>query len=70
MAALDILKMKQAFSKSFGKKTHLLRAYYLGFEWSGWIVLIDSEILITTKTVGSVSNDEWKAPLVNTGLTV
>ena len=27
-------------------KNHLLRAYYLGFDWSGWIVLIKSEILI------------------------
>ena len=27
---------------------HLLRADYLGFDWSGWRVLIKSEIIITT----------------------
>ena len=29
-------------------KHHLIRAYHLGFDLSGWIVLIKSEILITT----------------------
>ena len=40
-------------------KTHLLLAHYLG---SGWIVLINSEILITTGRVRPVSSDKWKAP--------
>ena len=44
-------------------KTHLLRAYYLRFDWSGWIVLIKSEILIATGMVWPVSSDKWKAPL-------
>ena len=29
-------------------KNHLLCVYYLGFDWSGWRVLIKSEILIMT----------------------
>ena len=32
MAGPVSLKMKSAFSKSFFLKTHLLRAYYLGFD--------------------------------------
>ena len=47
-------------------KNHLLRAYCLGFDWSGWIVLIKSEILITTGMVWPVSSGKWKRPLVNT----
>ena len=43
-------------------KNHLLHAYYLGFDWSGWIVLIESEILITTGMVWPVSSGKWKAP--------
>ena len=36
-----ILTMKKAFSKNFFfMKIHLLHAYYLRFDWSGWIVLI------------------------------
>ena len=46
-------------------KNHLLRAYYLGFDWSGWIVLIKSEILITMGMVCPVSSDKQKAPWVN-----
>ena len=29
-------------------KNYFLRACYLGFDWSDWIALIKSEILITT----------------------
>ena len=47
-------------------KNYLLCAYYLRSDWSGWIVLIKSEILITTGMVWPVSPDEWKAPLLLT----
>ena len=30
-------------------KSHLLRAHYLGFDWSGWIVLSKSDILISLR---------------------
>ena len=53
---------KSAFSKGFLVKNRLLLAYYLGFDWPGWIVLIRSEILITTGMVWPVSSDKWKAP--------
>ena len=51
------------FSQEFLLKNHLLRAWYLGFDWSGWIVLIKSEILVTTGMVWLVSSDKWKAPI-------
>ena len=57
--------MKLAFLKGFLLKNHLLREYYLEFDWSSWIVLIKSEILITTEMILPVSNDIWKAPLVS-----
>ena len=41
------------------QKTSLL-GYYLGFDWSGWIVLTKSEILITTGMVWPFSSDKWK----------
>ena len=44
-------------------KNHLLRVYYLGFDWTGWIVLIKSEILFSTGMVWRVKSDKWKAPL-------
>ena len=44
-------------------KHHLLCACYLGFDWSDWIVLIKSGILIMTGIVWPVSSDKWKAPL-------
>ena len=50
-----------AFFKESFLKNHLLPAYYLGFDWSGWIVLIKSEILVTTRMVWLVSSDKWKA---------
>ena len=43
-------------------KNHLLRAYYLGFDRSGWIILMKSEILIMTGMVWLVSSGKWKAP--------
>ena len=44
--------MISAFPKGCLLKTHLLRAYYLGFDSCGLIVLIKSEILITTGMSG------------------
>ena len=41
-----------------------LRTYYLSFDWSGWIVLSKSEILIATGMVWPVSSGKWKAPLI------
>ena len=57
-----ISTMKNAFFQEFLLKHYLLRACYLGFDWSGWIVLIKSEILIMTGMVWPVSSDKWKAP--------
>ena len=54
--------MKQAFSKGFLLKIHLLRTYYLGPDWSSWIVLVKSKILITTGMTWLVSSDKWKVP--------
>ena len=51
------------FFQGFLLKNH--PAHYLGFDWSGWIVLINSEILITTGRVWLVSSDKWKAPIVS-----
>ena len=42
----------------------------LGFDWSGWIVLIKSEILIATGMVWPVSSDKQKVPLVYKKITV
>ena len=49
------------FFQGFSLITHLLPAHYLGFDESGRIVLIKSEILITTGRVWPVSSDEWRA---------
>ena len=43
-------------------KTHLRRAYYLRFDWSGWIVLIKSEILVMTGMVRPVIMTNEKRP--------
>ena len=41
-------------------KHHLIQAYHLGFDWTGWIVLINSEILITTgKGLAGQLTDKW-----------
>ena len=53
------------FFRGFLLKNYLLAAHCLGFDWSGWIVLINSEILITTGMVWPVSSDKWKAPQNN-----
>ena len=53
------------FFRGFLPKNYLLPAHCLGFDWSGWIVLINSEILITTGMVWPVSSDKWEAPLVS-----
>ena len=53
------------FFQEFLLENHLLRAYYLGFDWSGWKVLIKSEVVIATGMVSSVSSDKWKAPLAS-----
>jgi len=44
------------FFEKFLLKSHLLHAYYLEFDKSGWIVLIKSEILIMTGMVWPVSS--------------
>ena len=56
---------EMGFFRDFLMKTYLLRGYYLRFDWSGWIVLIKSEFLITTGMVWQVSSDKWKAPLAS-----
>ena len=53
------------FFQGFLLKNHLLPAHYLGFDWSSWIVLINSESLITKGRVWPVSSDKWKVPLKN-----
>ena len=53
------------FFKEIVLKYHLLRAYYLGFEWSGWIVFIKSDILVITRMVCLVSSNKWKALQLN-----
>ena len=51
------------FFQEFLMKNDFLRAYYLGFDGSGWIALIKSEILITRGMACPVSSDQWQAPL-------
>ena len=56
----------EAFQRVFAEKPTpfgCFRACYLGFDWSSWIVLIKSEILITTRMIWPVSSDKWKVPL-------
>ena len=43
-------------------KNDFLHAYCLGFDWSGWIALIKSKILITKQMSWPGSSDKWKAP--------
>ena len=49
------------FFHEFLMKNDFLRAYYLGFDWSDWIALIKSKILITEGNVLALSSDKWKA---------
>ena len=52
------------FFQEFLMKNDFLRAYYLGFGWSGWITLIKSTILVTKGMSWPVSSYKWKEPLV------
>ena len=47
-------------------KSDFLRAHYLAFDWSGWIALIKSKILITKGMSLPSSFDKWKAPIAKT----
>ena len=51
----------RAFQKLLVMKNNFLRACYLGFDWSGWIAFIKSEILITKRMAGLVSSDKCRA---------
>ena len=51
------------FFQGFLLKNHLLPAHYIGFDWSNWIVLINSAILITKERVWLAGSDKWKSPL-------
>ena len=53
------------FFQEFLMQNDFLRAYYLGFDWSGWIALIKSKILIMKGMSWPGSSDKWKAPWVN-----
>ena len=50
------------FQEFFRLKNVLFRVYYLGFDWSGWRVLIKRETIIATGMVWPVSSDKWKVP--------
>ena len=50
------------FFQEFLMKNYFLYACYLGFDLSGWIALIKSEILTTTGMAWPVSSDKWRAP--------
>ena len=54
---------KIGFFQEFLLKNVLLRVYYLGLDWSGSRVLIETEIILATGMVWPVSSDKWKAPL-------
>ena len=53
------------FFQEFLMQNDFLHAYYLGFDWSGWIALIKSKILITKGMSWPGISDKWKAPWVN-----
>ena len=48
--------------REFLMKNDFVRAYYLAFDWSGWIAFIKSKILITKGMSWPVSSYKWKAP--------
>ena len=52
------------YFQQFLMKNDFLQAYSLGFDWSGWIALIKSKILITKGMSWPGSADKWKEPLV------
>ena len=68
MAGPVILTKKQAFPRDFDEKPSP-PAYYVRFDWSGWIVLIKSEIPNTTGMVWPLSSDKWKARYLSTDMT-
>ena len=53
-----------SFFQEFLLKSHLLYAYYLEFDKSGWIVLMKSEILIMTGMVWPVSSSIFISILI------
>ena len=55
--------------QEFLLKNVLLRAYYLGFDWFSWRVLIKRKpIIIAMEKVWPVNSDKWKAPIfIETG---
>ena len=55
-------KWSKLFPRDFDENGFLC-VCYLRFDWSGWIALIKSEILITTGLAWAVIADKWKAPL-------
>ena len=57
MAGPVIFDDKIGFFQESEIKTHLFRAYYLRFDRSGLIVLIENEILIATGMVWPVCSD-------------
>ena len=59
----SVWKWNRLFPKGFCGKKHLLHAYYSGFNWSGGIVLITSEVIIAMGMVWPVSSDRRRAPL-------
>ena len=54
---------EMGFFQEFCWKTISFVHTILGFDSSGWIVLIKSEILIKVGMVWPVRSDRWKAPL-------
>ena len=58
----SVWKWNRLFQE-FLLKNHLFRTYHSGFDWSGWIVSIKSEILVTTGRGWPVSFDKWKRPV-------
>ena len=43
----------------FLTKTHHFHGHHLEMKWSGWIVLINSRILLMTEQVWPASSDQW-----------
>jgi len=49
----------------FFQSIFLKKPSSIGFDWSGWIVFIKREILITTGMARPVSSDKWKVSSVS-----
>ena len=43
----SFLQWNRLFRRVFFMKCHFLCAYYLGFDWTDWVIFIKSEIIIT-----------------------